>query len=85
MLGWLLVMSPENNGTVVAAIGILFMTTPVVLARRWPIVAVGIVAVASIANGLLADDIVRCGATLPALLYITARRKGGRGRHLGDS
>lgn len=71
VLGWLMVMSPENNGSVVASIGILFMTAPVVLARRWPILAVGIVAVAASANGLLADDIVRCGATLPALLYIT--------------
>ena len=68
--GVLLVLSPENNGTAAAAIGVVFMTAPVALARRWPILAVGIVAVAAIANGLLWDDIVRCGAALPALLYI---------------
>lgn len=66
----LLVLSPENNGTTAAAIGVLFMTAPVVLARRWPILAVSIVAIAAIVNGLLADDVVRCGAALPALLYI---------------
>lgn len=68
--GALLVLSPENNGSAVAVVGMLFMTVPVVLARRWPILAVSIVAVAAIVNGLLWDDIVRCGAALPALLYI---------------
>ena len=67
----LLVLSAENNGTATAAVGALFMTAPVVLARRWPILAVCIVAVATIANGLLWDDIVRCGAAVPALLYIS--------------
>jgi hypothetical protein len=69
--GVLLVLSPENNGTASAAVGVLFMTTPVLLARRWPILAVSIVAIAAIANGLLWDDIVRCGAAIPALLYIS--------------
>jgi hypothetical protein len=68
--GVLLVLSPENNGSTAAAIGVVFMTAPVALARRWPILAVSIVSFAAILNGLLADDIVRCGAALPALLYI---------------
>ena len=82
--GWVLVMEDGNNGSVAAFIGILFMTAPVVLARRQPILAVSIVAVAAIVNGLLWDDIIRCGAALPALLYITfavgsRSRLGGRG------
>jgi hypothetical protein len=82
--GWLLVMAPENNGSTAAAIGVLFMTAPVALARRQPILAVSVVALAAIVNGLLWDDIIRCGAAFPALLYITfavgARsRIGGRG------
>jgi len=68
--GVLLVLSPENEGTAAAAFGVVFMTAPVALARRWPILAVSIASGAAIVNGLLADDIVRCGAALPALLYI---------------
>ena len=82
--GWVLVMEDGNNGSVAAFIGILFMTAPVVLARRQPILAVSIVALAAIVNGLLWDDVIRCGAAIPALLYISfavgARsRIGGRG------
>lgn len=82
--GWILVTEEGNNGSVAAAIGILLMTAPVVLARRQPILAVTIVAVATAVNGLLWDDIIRCGAALPALVYISfaigARsRSGGRG------
>jgi len=82
--GWVLVMEDGNNGSVAAFIGILFMTAPVVLARRQPILAVSIVALAAIVNGLLWDDIIRCGAALPALLYISfavgsRSRTGGRG------
>lgn len=81
--GWILVMEEGNNGSVAAAVGTLFMTAPVVLARRQPILAVSIVTLAAIVNGLLWDDIVRCGAALPALLYITfavgsRSRLGGR-------
>ena len=81
--GWVLVMEEGNNGSVAAAIGILFMTAPVVLARRQPILAVSIVALAAIVNGLLWDDIIRCGAAIPALLYVTFEvgsrsRLGGR-------
>jgi hypothetical protein len=82
--GWMLVMEEGNNGSVAAAIGILFMTAPVVLARRQPILAVSIVALAAIVNGLLWDDIIRCGAAVPALVYIafavgSRSRTGGRG------
>jgi hypothetical protein len=82
--GWVMVMQEGNNGSVAAAIGMLFMTAPVVLARRQPILAVSIVAVAAVVNGLLWDDIVRCGVALPGLLYITfavgsRTRDGGRG------
>jgi hypothetical protein len=82
--GWLLVLSDGNHGSVGAAFGILFMTAPVALARRRPIMAVSIVAAAAIVNGLISHDIVRCGAAFPALLYITfavgsRSRRGGRG------
>jgi len=82
--GWVLVMEEGNNGSVAAFVGILFMTAPVLLARRQPILAVSIVAVAAIVNGLLWDDIIRCGAAIPALLYISfavgsRSRVGGRG------
>ena len=81
--GWVLVMEEGNNGSVAAAVGILFMTAPVVLAHRQPILAAGIVALAAIVNGLLWDDIIRCGAAVPALLYIafavgSRSRVGGR-------
>lgn len=83
VFGWLMASSPGNNGSVGAAIGILFMTLPVALARRWPIPAVAIVAAAAIVNGLVRHDIVRCGAAFPALLYITfavgARSRAGGG------
>lgn len=82
--GWVLVMEEGNNGSVAAAIGILFMTAPVVLARRQPILAVSIVALAAIVNGLLWDDIIRCGAAIPALLYI-AFAVGSRSRIGGRS
>jgi hypothetical protein len=68
--GVLLVMEDGNNGSIAAAIGILFMTAPVVLARRQPLLAVSIVTLAAIVNGLLWDDVIRCGAAIPALLYI---------------
>ena len=55
--GVLLVLSPENNGSAAAAIGVVFMTAPVVLARRWPILAVGIVAAAR------PSSMVCCGTT----------------------
>jgi hypothetical protein len=82
--GWVLVMEEGNNGSVAAAIGILFMTAPVVLARRQPILAVSIVALAAIVNGLLWDDIIRCGAAIPALLYV-AFAVGSRSRIGGRS
>ena len=69
--GVMLVMEEGNNGSIAAAIGIVFMTAPVVLARRQPLLAVSIVTLAAIVNGLLWDDVIRCGAAIPALLYIT--------------
>jgi len=71
VMGVMLVMEEGNNGSVAAAAGVLFMTAPVVLARRQPLVAVTVVTLAAIVNGLLWDDIIRCGAAIPALLYIT--------------
>ena len=84
VLGILLVFSPDNNGSLPAAVGILFMTVPVILARRQPLYAVGIVAGAAIVNGLLSGDVIRCGAAFPALLYITFA-VGARSRLDGGS
>ena len=84
VVGVVLVFSPDNNGSLPAAVGILLMTVPVVLARRQPLYAVGLVAAAAIVNGLLWNDVIRCGAAFPALLYITFA-VGARSRLDGSS
>lgn len=79
---WLLVRGPENNGTVAAALLALTMIVPVALARRWPVQAATVAAIAAVLNGLLFPDLVRCGAAFPAACYI-AFAVGVRGRESG--
>lgn len=79
---WLLVRGPENGGTVAAALLALAMVVPVALARRWPIQAAAVAAIAAVLNGLLFPDLVRCGAAFPAACYI-AFAVGARGRESG--
>lgn len=81
---WLVVRGPDNDGTVIQALLALTMTAPVVLARRWPVPAAAIVAIAALVNGLVFPDLVRCAGGFPAVLYIAFAvgawsRAGGRG------
>lgn len=76
---WILVRSPENAGSVLAALAAVLMTAPVALARRWPVLAATAVAAAAVLNGLVFDDLVRCAGAFPAALYI-AFGVGAHGR-----
>lgn len=60
----------SDHGGVLAAVGVLFMTVPVVLERRAPLAAAAILAVAALGNGLLLGHLVRCGPGLPAVLLV---------------
>ena len=53
-----------------------------VLARRFPVVAASVVAVAAVVNGLVFDDLIRCAGAVPAALYI-AFAVGARSRETG--
>ena len=84
VLEWLVVRGPGNDGSVAAAMLALLMTAPVLLARRWPIVAAAVVAGAAVLNGLLFGDLVRCAGAFPAVCYI-AFAVGARSREGGRS
>lgn len=81
---WLLVRSPENNGSIAAAALALTMTLPVALVRRFPVQAAALIAVAALVNGLVFDDLVRCAGAFPAALYV-AFAVGARARTPGRS
>lgn len=81
---WIVVRGPDNDGTVLQALLALSMTAPVVLARRWPVPAAAVVAIAALVNGLLFPDLVRCAGAFPAAVYIAYAvgawsRTNGRG------
>ena len=81
---WVVVRGPGVEASAAAALLALTMTAPVVLARRWPLLAATLVAVAAVLNGLLFADLIRCSGAFPAALYIAfavgARtRESGRG------
>lgn len=81
---WIVVRGPDNDGTVIQALLALTMTVPVALARRWPVPAAALVAIAALVNGLVFPDLVRCLGAFPAALYIAYAvgawsRSGGRG------
>lgn len=79
----LVTSQPAQGGGALTALLALTMTLPVVLARRFPVAAAAIVAIAALANGLVTDDLVRCGGAFPAAIYIAfvigsyARSAGG--------
>ena len=77
-----MVRGPGVEASVLAALLALTMTAPVVLARRWPLLAAAVVAVAAVVNGLLFADLVRCSGAFPAALYI-AFAVGARTRETG--
>ena len=82
VIEWVVVRGPGNEASVPAALLALTMTAPVVLARRWPLLAAATVAVAAVVNGLLFPDLVRCSGAFPAALYI-AFAVGARTRETG--
>jgi signal transduction histidine kinase len=67
------------NAGVAAACAVLLMTTPVVLARRWPVLVSGVLAVGAGLNWVVIGHLVRCGAGLLAVFY-TAFILGARCR-----
>ena len=63
--------SGHPHGGVAAAAGVLAMTVPVAWAHRAPTATLAVLLAAAVLNGLVFGSMVRCGATLPALLYAT--------------
>jgi signal transduction histidine kinase len=59
-----------DRGGVVAAVGVLAMTVPVVWERRAPLAAAAVLAVGALGNELLIGRMVRCGPCLPAVLVV---------------
>jgi signal transduction histidine kinase len=57
---------------VAAAAGVLAMTVPIAWAYRAPTLTLAVLLAAAVLNGLVFGSMVRCGGTLPALLYATA-------------
>lgn len=57
-----------HAGWPAAALGLL-MTTPVALARRYPVGVAAVLGLGAIVNGLVIGTLVRCGAALPAAFY----------------
>jgi hypothetical protein len=60
-----------------AVAGAVTMTLPVAWRRREPLAVAGVLAVATLANGLLFGPLVRCGAALP-VAYLVAYAVGVR-------
>jgi hypothetical protein len=65
------VHTSHPHGGAAASVGVLAMTLPVAWCRRWPLTAAGVLAAAAVLNGLLFGQMVRCGATLPAIFLVT--------------
>lgn len=60
----------DPHGSVLAAIAAVPMTLPVLWARRSPLVAAVVVALASVANWVFVGHYIRCGAAFPAAFWI---------------
>ena len=82
VLEWVVVRGPGNEASVAATLVALTMTAPIVLTRRWPLLAAATVAVAAVVNALLFPDLIRCSGAVPAALYI-AFAVGARTRETG--
>jgi signal transduction histidine kinase len=63
-----------------AAVAVLVMTAPVLLARRWPVAVSAVLAAGAGLNGVLIGPLVRCGTGLVAVFY-TAFVIGARCRN----
>jgi hypothetical protein len=79
---WVVVRGPGVEASVPAALLALTMTAPVALARRWPLLAAAMVAVAALVNALVFADLIRCSGAMPAALFI-AFAVGARTRETG--
>ncbi len=60
----------DPHGSVLAGIAALPMTLPVLWARRSPLSATIVVAVASLVNWVFVGHYIRCGAAFPAVFWI---------------
>jgi signal transduction histidine kinase len=60
----------DPHGSVLAGIAAVPMTLPVLWARRSPLTATAVVAVASLANWIFVGHYIRCGAAIPAAFWI---------------
>jgi len=73
-----LIQVSHSRGGLGASLGVLAMTAPVAVRRRFPLTAAGILAAGAVANGLAWGHLVRCGAALPAV-FLVAYSVGARG------
>ncbi len=62
--------SGNPNAGPAAAVAVLLMSAPVLLARAWPLAACAVLAVGAGLNWLVIGDLVRCGAGLIAVFYV---------------
>jgi signal transduction histidine kinase len=62
--------SKHLDGGWSAAVAVLFMTAPVIFARRQPLAAATTLAFGAGFNWILIGHFIRCGATLPAVFYV---------------
>jgi signal transduction histidine kinase len=67
----------QARGAPGASLGVLAMTAPVAIRRRFPLTAAGILAAGAVANGLAWGHLVRCGGGLPAV-FLVAYSVGAR-------
>jgi hypothetical protein len=65
-----LVNTGHPHGGVVASIAVLFMTVPVLFARRKPVLAATTLALGALVNWWFIPHMVRCGAALPAVFFV---------------
>ena len=63
--------SRHLDGGWTAALAVLLMTVPVVFARREPLLVAGTLAAAAGLNWLVIGHLVRCGATLPVVFFVS--------------
>jgi signal transduction histidine kinase len=55
---------------IAAAVAVLTMVTPVVVARRYPTAVAAALGAGALLNWLAIGDLVRCGTALPAVFYV---------------
>ena len=82
---YVVVLVREQSGDVAACVAATAMTLPVAFARRAPLAAAGVLAVAAAVNELFFGHLFRCGAALPAIFfvaYLAGRSRVGRDRAL---